>query len=157
MTQRQIIKRDHNGVQKITYPSWVLEETAEWVCVEAFFQLDGVDIGHIVFRKNDRMVEWFYKDQYFNVFQIEVADTHRIKGWYCNITRPAEFTSVSIAADDLALDVFVSLDGVVSLLDEDEFAELNLSDEERVAVQRAIKTLKQMVASGIGPFAPLKS
>ena len=153
----QIIKRNHNGVQKITYQARVLEETADFVCVEAFFQLDAVDIGHMIFRKNDRMVEWFFKDQYFNVFQVEDGNTRRIKGWYCNFTRPAEFAPDSIAADDLALDVFVSLTGEISLLDEDEFSSLQLSNDEQAAVQQAINTLKYMVKAGTGPFAPLQS
>ena len=157
LSEVQIVKRDHNGNQKIKYSAIVLEQTDHWVCVEAYFQLDAVDIGLIVFCKGDRMVEWFYKDRCFNIFQVEDGDTRQIKGWYCNITRPPEFTPESIAADDLALDVFVSPSGEVTVLDEDEFAALDLTEDEQQQAHEAILTLKEMVKKRDGAFSALDS
>ena len=49
-----------------------------------------------------------------------------IKGWYCNITRPARFGPGRVTAEDLALDVFVYPDGRTLVLDEEEFADMKL-------------------------------
>jgi protein associated with RNAse G/E len=75
-----------------------------------------------------------------------------VKGWYCNITRPAVIGEDAVQADDLELDVWIMPNGQVALLDEKEFSDLDLPTEERMAALRAIQTIRQAVAERTGPF-----
>jgi protein associated with RNAse G/E len=111
-----------------------------------------VDVGYVVFRRGDVMTEWFYSDRWYNIFRIEDVEDGRLKGWYCNITRPAHITADVIAAADLALDVFVTPTGNFYLLDEDEFEALDLSMDERMSVVNAVDSLRRLVGTRAAPF-----
>ena len=136
----------------ISYEAEVLARGNTWICVQAQFARQDVDIGVMIFRQGDLMTEWFYTDRYYNIFQIQDASSQAIKGWYCNITRPAQITADSISADDLVLDVYVSPSGDVTLLDEDDFEALDLSSYERQSAQAAVKTLIEHARQRVSPF-----
>lgn len=156
MNDFTIYKRDHQGREVWHYSGTVIRRGANYVCIQArFASRDMVDVGALVFRRGDLMTEWFYNDRYYNVFMVQDGDGP-VKGWYCNITRPAHITSDSAAADDLALDVVVGAGGSITLLDEDEFAALDLSKAERQAALRAVDAIRRAVLAREGPFATLK-
>lgn len=149
----RVIKRDHTGQEVLHYYGDVIGRGEHWVCVRAVF-ITGADkhLGYVTLRKGDIFLEWFYADRWYNIFQVHEGTSDRIKGWYCNLTRPAVITSNQIAADDLALDLFVKPDGDMLLLDQDEYAALSLSDDERAHVQQAVETLQRMVTERQPPF-----
>ncbi len=150
-----IYKRDHDGNPVWHYPATLDYQTETTVCIHAYFAaLFGGDVESIItFRMGDLMTEWFYSDRWYNVFQIEDVDDGRIKGWYCNITRPALFYADYLVHDDLALDVFVHPDGAIVLLDEDEFAAIDIPDIDRAAAWDAVAQIRAAVAERSGPFA----
>ena len=148
-------KRDPNGRVLLRYPGEVVERGATWICLVARFSRDDVDAGYVVFRKGDTMTEWFYADRGYNVFRLQDVRDGRLKGWYCNITRPAVIADALVYADDLALDVFVSPDGSTLLLDEDEFAALDIPDADRAAALAAVDALREAVARREGAFAEI--
>ena len=152
MTTIIVYKNDHHSKPVWHYTGKVIACGATWVCLQAHFGRPDVDIGVMTFRQGDLMTEWFYTDRYYNVFRVEDVDDGRIKGWYCNITRPAIITEDRITADDLALDVFVSPSGEVTLLDEDELAALGLSDSELGNVWQAVVAIRAHVTKRAGPF-----
>jgi len=156
MTAITVYKHDHRGRPVWHYTGTVVERGADWLRLHAYFGRELVDIGLVTFRKGDLMVEWFYADRYYNVFQIHDGDGGPIKGWYCNITRPAEITADTVTADDLALDVFVSPQGEITLLDEDEFDELQLDPAEQAAALAAVDEIRERVRQRQGPFAALR-
>jgi predicted RNA-binding protein associated with RNAse of E/G family len=149
-----VIKNDHRGQWQWEYTGKMVARGDTWIQIEAYFNRDTFDAGYVIFRRNDRFVEWFYSDRCYNVFRIYDALDGRLKGWYCNITRPAIITDSTVAADDLALDVFVAPDGTLTVLDEDEFAALPLSDTERRAAENAVDQIRALAASGEAPFHP---
>lgn len=110
-----------------------------------------MDLGYVLLEPGDRWTEYFYTDRWYNVFEIHAADDS-LKGWYCNITRPARITAREVVAEDLALDLWVAPDGETRLLDEDEFAALSLSPAEREAAQNALTKLQTMAAQKTPPF-----
>ena len=112
-----------------------------------------LDLGFVVLEPGDRWTEFFYADRWYNIFEIRASDG-RLKGWYCNVTRPACISAGEVAADDLALDLWVAPDGETQVLDEDEFAALRLTPAERESAQKALAELQTMVARKAAPFRP---
>jgi predicted RNA-binding protein associated with RNAse of E/G family len=53
-----------------------------------------------------------------------------------------------VRCEDLALDIWITPDGRATLLDEDEFAALNLPEVEQIACQRAATAVIQLAANG---------
>ena len=152
MSQITIVKRSHTGETLVEYSGDVVERGETWVCVRATFNHDDKVRDYVTFRRGDTFIEWHYADRWYNVFEMhDVSDGH-LKGWYCNITRPAEISDSRVIADDLALDAFVSPDGSILVLDEDEFADLNISAEERRLALMAIEEIRGMVARRESPF-----
>ena len=152
MSDFKVIKRDAKGKDQLSYVGQVFERGDNFVCIDAIFSFADRDLGYIHLRKGDVFREWFYSDRWYNIFRVQDRDTGQLKGWYCNITRPAQIEEHRVAADDLALDVFVYPDGRTLLLDEDEFALLNLPDADNETVWKAVASLQRMVARRQFPF-----
>ncbi len=150
-----VIKRDFRGRPQLSYQGEVVARGDGWVCVVAPFAFPDRDLGYIHLKRGDIFTEWFYEDRWYNIFRVEDGHDGALKGWYCNITRPAEIGAEAVAADDLALDLFVYPNGEWLLLDEEEFASLSLSAEERQSVRAAIAALLALVAARRGPFADI--
>lgn len=147
-------KRDHVGASILEYPGTVLDAGPTWVCVDTVFGRDLADIGLMRFVRGDRMIEWFYSDRYYNVFEVYEGRSGRLKGWYCNVVRPAVFAPGRVAADDLALDLHVSSAGITTLLDQDEFEALRpaLPAADVASAWDAVATLEAIVRDRSGPF-----
>ena len=67
-----------------------------------------------------------------------------MKGWYCNITEPAEILDGAVSYMDLAIDLLVYPDGRQLVLDMDEFAALELTDYQRHKALDALKELQHL-------------
>ena len=145
-------KRNHRGEPVVRYSGERIEQGDNYVCLRAVFERPAANLGFVVFNPGDVFIEWFYTDRWYNIFQVHDGDTPVIKGWYCNVTRPAVIDEQLVYADDLEVDVFVASNGTVILLDEEEFSALELSGEERMAALRAIQSLRQRVADREVPF-----
>jgi protein associated with RNAse G/E len=97
-------------------------------------------------------VETFYADRWYNVFEIHDGQTGELKGWYCNLARPARLEGSDLTQEDLALDLVVYPDGRMEVHDREEFEALALSEEERARVEAGLLELKSLAAAGEGPF-----
>ncbi|MGF1507126.1 MAG: DUF402 domain-containing protein [Anaerolineae bacterium] len=147
-----VIKRDHAGDEVWRYEGKVLERGPSHIVIEAIFGRPDRPMGYATFRQGDRLIETFHSDRWYNVFEIHDVDDDRIKGWYCNLTRPALITDEVIDSEDLALDVFVTPEGMVLIQDEAEYAALGLPQEERIAVMAAVEAIRRLVAARLPPF-----
>jgi hypothetical protein len=147
-----IHKRNEHGQETLRYSGEIVTRGEGWVCIRAAFGFASRDLGYIHLKQGDWFTEWFYADRWYNVFRIEDVDTGVLKGWYCNLTRPAEIHEDWAAADDLALDLFVQTDGTIRVLDEDEYAELSLTADEYQAVDAAVIEIRRRVAQRDSPF-----
>lgn len=152
-----VVKTDHTGREVWRYEGRVLERDATRVVLQATFNRDDLDLGYAVFRRGDRFVERFYTDRWYNVFEVHDVSDDRLKGWYCNIARPAILTDGQVRADDLALDVFIYPDGRLLVMDEDEYAALPLKQAERRAAEAAVAELKRRARHAEPPFEALKA
>ncbi|MDQ0786135.1 putative RNA-binding protein associated with RNAse of E/G family [Streptomyces sp. B3I8] len=83
----------------------------------------------------------------------EVRDgTGTLKGWYCDITRPAVLTGTELLSEDLDLDLWRSADGATVLrLDEDEFARSGLARTDPEAARAALGALDSLEALALEP------
>lgn len=144
-------KLDHEGREVIAYPGRVLRRSEYAIVLRTAWDRAPLDLGFVTLEPDDRWTEYFYSDRWYNIFEIRASDG-RLKGWYCNISRPARINADEVAAEDLALDLWVEPDGSTEVLDRDEFAVLSLTSEEREAAQRALEELETMVMRKVPPF-----
>jgi uncharacterized protein len=142
-----IYKLDENGRPIWHYAGRLIERTDHSVCIEAFFERDDVDLGFVVFARGDRFVEYFYSDRWYNVFAVYDGENGRRKGWYINVCRPAELGETAVHYQDLALDLWVEPDGRARLMDEEEYAALNLSVEDDAHCQAAVRQALALAAA----------
>jgi predicted RNA-binding protein associated with RNAse of E/G family len=147
-----IRKLDHTGNQVLAYPGQVLRRDGHAIVLRTGWDRAPMDLGFVVLEPGDRWTEYFYADRWYNIFEIHASDG-RLKGWYCNVTRPAHIGKDEVSAQDLALDLWVAPDGDMQVLDEDEFDALPLRAAERAASRQALAELQRMVAQRVPPFA----
>jgi predicted RNA-binding protein associated with RNAse of E/G family len=142
----------------ITYEAEVVARTPTSVTVRAPWGHGPLDLGLLSFAPGDVLTEHYYSDRWYNVFAIRDAAGH-LKGWYCNVTRPAQIGPDLVESEDLELDLLVSADRCATRLDdEDEFAVRDLARAEpaaHAAALAAVEELRALVAAGSPPFHEL--
>jgi len=144
MSRMKILKKNLADEVTWQYEGTELNRDENSITIEALFNRDDLPFQDIVLKRNDRFVETFYTDKWFNIFEIYDRDDGKLKGWYCNIGKPAVIEDDFISYVDLALDLWVSADGKQTVLDEDELAELNLSVDLKQKVDEGLKELQQL-------------
>jgi predicted RNA-binding protein associated with RNAse of E/G family len=130
----------------------VLERTPESIVLEARFSRDTTDLGYAVLEHGDRFVERFYSDRWYNIFEIHSVHDDHLKGWYCNIVKPAVFGADAIEQVDLALDLWINPDGSYHVLDRDEFEALALDRVTRLRARQAVGELIYLLHHHAPPF-----
>ena len=141
----KILKKNLADEVTWQYEGEVLRRDENSITVEAFFNRDDMPFQEIILKRNDRFVETFYTDKWFNIFEIYDRDDGKLKGWYCNITKPAIIEEGFVAYVDLALDLWVSANGEQTVLDEDELEELKLGEELKKKVYIGLHALQAYV------------
>ncbi len=138
-----VIKRNPAGEEIWHYTGTLLRRDPHILVVEARFGLNDLPFMGIVLRAGDRFIETYFTDRWYNIFEIHDRDDDRLKGWYCNVGKPAVLeTEDLISYMDLALDLWVAPDGTQTVLDEDEFAALDLDADTTSRARAALKELQ---------------
>ena len=140
----KVQKKDPTGKVLIEYEGDELRRDENSITLEALFTRDDMPFMDVVFKNGDRFVEHYFSDRWYNIFVIHDRDDGRLKGWYCNIGKPALIQANVVSYMDLALDLWVSADGKQTVLDEDEFEALDLDDELRNGAMRGLEDLKTL-------------
>lgn len=125
----KIQKKNPAGEVTYKYEGDLLARDENSITLEALFDRADMPFQDVVFKTGDRFVEYYYADRWYNIFAIHDRDDGKVKGWYCNVGMPAIIEDDVVSYVDLALDLWVSVDGQQIVLDEDEFAQLKLDDE----------------------------
>ncbi|GAA0474817.1 DUF402 domain-containing protein [Streptomyces sp. NPDC046215] len=133
------------GRTKVRYPAVVVRDDGTRAVVRAPWAGEGTrDFGFVRFEAGDVFTEHYWRDRWYAVKEVRAADGV-LKGWYCDITRPAETGPDGLAIEDLDLDLWVSADGATILrLDEDEFEESGLRDRDPAAAKAACAALDEL-------------
>ena len=139
----------------VIYEGVVLKQEPGYILVHARWERRAMDLGYVVFAPGDHFYEHYYNERWYNIFEVRSAEG-ALKGWYCNITRPACFLGDVVTSEDLELDLFVAPDRRQLLrLDLDEFEALALDVREPEtydAALQALDELEEMARAGVPPF-----
>lgn len=138
----KVQKKNPAGEVTYEYEGDLLKRDANSVTLEALFDREDRPFQNIILKMGDRFVEYYYSDRWYNVFEIHDRDDGQFKGWYCNIGMPAVIEDGMVSYVDLALDLWVSANGKQTLLDEDEFMNLDLNDDMKSGALKGLNDLK---------------
>ncbi|AZP16699.1 DUF402 domain-containing protein [Streptomyces aquilus] len=133
------------GRTKIRYRSELLLDDGNHVAVRAPWAGEGVrDFGFVRFEPGDVFTEHYWRDRWYAVKEVRAGDG-TLKGWYCDVTRPAVRDGAELVVEDLDLDLWRSADGTEVLrLDEDEFAESGLAERDPEGATAAVAALDEL-------------
>jgi hypothetical protein len=124
--------------QGIDYPATALADDGVHAVVRAPWSGPPVrDFGFVRFVSGDVFTEHYWRDRWYAVK--EVRSGHGVlKGWYCDMTRPAQVTGSRVTSVDLELDLWVPAGRTgVLRLDEEEFLASGLPDSDPPAARAA--------------------
>lgn len=143
------------GDEVFAYPGVIAQTLPTGVRLDARWTRATMALDYTTFEPGDHFIEWFFADRWYNIMEVHGAG-EALKGWYCNVTYPAEFTAASVSYRDLALDLWVAPDGATLTLDEDEFsADASITAEAREQALAALDALRALVAARMAPFDTL--
>ncbi|WP_329329734.1 DUF402 domain-containing protein [Streptomyces luteogriseus] len=133
------------GRTKIRYTGELLADDGTRLAVRAPWAGSGVrDFEFVRFEPGDVFTEYYWRDRWYAVKEVRSA-TGVLKGWYCDVTRPARRSGAELVVEDLDLDLWRSADGTdVRRLDEDEFAESGLGRSDPEAARAALAALDEL-------------
>ncbi len=143
-----VIKRNPAGEETWRYRGQVILREVRSVVIEARFNRADLPFMGTVLRNGDRFLEVYFTDRWYNIYEVHDLEDDGIKGWYCNIGRPAVWESEDVLSYvDLALDLWVGPGGRQTVLDQEEFAALALDSDTRRQALEALEGLKLAFAS----------
>jgi predicted RNA-binding protein associated with RNAse of E/G family len=140
----KVQKKNPAGEVTYEYEGELLSRDETSITLEALFDREELPFMGIVLKKGDRFVEEYYTDRWYNIFAVYDRDDRKIKGWYCNVGKPAIIEDGVVSYVDLALDLWVSADGKQTVLDEDEFENLGLNEKLKVGALQGLEELKTL-------------
>ena len=87
-----VLKLDLSGSTMRRYEGRLLRRDEHALVLEAPFVIDLEQymLLDVVLKRGDRFVETYYDNRYYNVYEIFDRDDGQLKGWYCNLSRPAQ-------------------------------------------------------------------
>ncbi|WP_437114039.1 DUF402 domain-containing protein [Streptomyces syringium] len=137
---------------EVRYPATVVRDDGTHIVVRAPWAGAGTrDFGFVRFEKGDVFTEHYWRDRWYAVKEVRDA-AGAVKGWYCDVTRPARVEADGLVVTDLDLDLWLSADGATVLrLDEDEFAESGIAERDPAAAgqaRRALEDLEELARGG---------
>lgn len=142
-----VIKQNTAGEETWRYPAKVLRKTPNGLLLEAFFNRPDYLFNGLCLKHGDRFIELYFDNRWYNIFEIHDVENDALKGWYCNVAKPARFSTGEVSYIDLALDLLVFPDGRSMVLDEDEFDTLELDRDTRSLAYQALTDLQSIMAS----------
>lgn len=138
----------------VEYPAAVVSDDGTHIVVRAPWAGDtSRDLGFVRFERGDVFTEHYWRDRWYSVKQVHGADG-ALKGWYCDVTRPARVHEHGLVIDDLDLDLWASADGRTILrLDEEDFLASGLAERDPDAAARARAALDELERLARAGFA----
>ena len=127
MSSITVIKLDIYDQETWRYSGQILHRHGAQIVLQAYFDRDDMLFHGMPLHRGDRFVETYFTDRWYNIYEIHSRADDSLRGWYCNVCYPAHLDVDRLYFKDLALDLLVFPDGRQVVLDDDEFARLELS------------------------------
>lgn len=128
----------------VRYPAVVVSDDGNHLVVRApWAGAPTRDMGFVRFEGGDLFTEHYWRDRWYAVKEVRDA-TGNLKGWYCDVTRPATIGQDMIFVADMELDLWCSATGDILHLDEDEFLASGIPEGDPAAAARARQALKEL-------------
>lgn len=143
MKKITVIKQNIFEEETWRYEATEILREESYVKLEARYNRADANIGRVHLKNNDRFLEVFFADRWFNIFEIHDREDDHLKGWYCDICKPAKIEETMIKYVDLKIDLIVYPDGSDDVLDEDEFISLDIDDKTRTQARFSLEYLKE--------------
>ena len=147
----KVQKKNPKGEITYQYEGILLSRDENSITLEALFDRQDMPFMDIILKNGDRFVEHYYTDRWYNIFAVYDRDDGKLKGWYCNIGKPAVIKDGVVSYVDLALDLWVSAHGKQTVLDEDEFEKLDLNEELSAGALNGLNQLKRLFENNKPP------
>jgi hypothetical protein len=128
--------------------SWkgeVIKSDNSLTVIQGRYRLRKWDLGYMILEPDDIFTEYYFKNKWFNIFEIRSGKDNHLKGWYCNIAEPPKISENEIIWTDLLLDIFISPEGKITITDEDEFERLNLKEKDKDSWENSIKAKDEII------------
>jgi predicted RNA-binding protein associated with RNAse of E/G family len=142
-----VLKLDPQGRETWRYHAQVIQSLPDRVVLEAHFDREDRQFHGMPLRRGDRFLETYFTDRWYNIYEIHAREDDTLRGWYCNVGKPALLDGDCLSYVDLALDLLVFPDGRQVVLDEDEFISQDLSAADRLQALAALEELKRIFSN----------
>jgi hypothetical protein len=145
----RLVKRPRPDVE---YPAVVILDDGTHIVVRAPWAGAGTrDLGFVRFEQGDIFTEHYWRDRWYSIKQVH-GSSGALKGWYCDVARPARVREGLLVVEDLDLDLWMSADRRTILrLDEDDFVASGLAERDpaaAAAARRALAELERLAQRG---------
>ena len=144
-----------DGSVKIEYTGTLRDRSNEHISIDTGWSREPMDLGYVLLETDDRWLETFFFDRWFNIFRISAKDG-TLKGFYMNISKPPVIEGNELDWEDLAIDIWVRPDGTYLILDMDEFHELEIDDRTGKRALEALENAKKFVERKEGPLEEIR-
>lgn len=153
MVERLTVELHKPGKHKvIRYHGTLLRQSETQLLLHARWRRQALELPPVTFLPGDHFFEHYFFDAPYTIFEVRAPDG-RLKGWYCNVCRPARLEGERLVSEDLELDLVVSADRqTVLTLDEDEFRRRAFDQATVALARRGLAALRRLAASGRPPF-----
>ncbi len=138
-----------------SWPARLVRQTGALVVLEGVFE---TEVSHALLGRIQAgtfSTEYYWTDRWYSVFRFR-EPTGRLRNYYCNVNRPAEFDGDVLSFVDLDIDVLVAPDFSHTVLDEDEFeahaAEFGYDEPLRARVRESLSELLRLLEARAFPF-----
>lgn len=148
----KVQKKNLEGKVTYEYEGLLLDRDENSITLEALFDREDMPFMDVVLKKGDRFIEHYYTDRWYNIFAVYDRDDGKIKGWYCNIGKPALIEDGLVSYVDLALDLWVSVDGKQTVLDEEDFKKLDLDESLSAGAVNGLNELELLFKNNRPPL-----
>jgi len=141
----------------VEYRATVISDDGMHVVVEGpWVEEVAVDLGFVRFEPGDVFTEHYWRDRWYSVKEVR-DQAGALKGWYCDVARPAYVREGALVSEDLDLDLWVSADlRTILRLDEDDFVASGLEETDPSAAaeaRRALDELERLARNGFTAVA----
>ena len=131
-----------------SWPARLLESRDDRIVLLGEFHRDinHPELG--IISRGTRSREFFFADRWYNIFEFTEA-SGELRSFYCNLAMPPTFADSVLRYVDLDIDVSVTADGTVKVLDLDEFYEnaerFSYSEDVKHRADEAMRELLELI------------